>query len=204
MLHVHIGANPKLGRLTDGQFRAHLSGVLAIAASAEPRGYLLVGSLPATPQDVGRVAGVSPAVAAGALKKLRELGILEHDDAIGTDHVHNWEEHNPAPKFTGAPVDPTGARRQALFRNTSLRQAIRERDDDQCRYCGLAVEWANRRGPSGGTYDHVDPLGENSLENLVVACRACNTAKGSRTPENAGMVIQPEPTPDLGPHPDPS
>jgi 5-methylcytosine-specific restriction endonuclease McrA len=67
---------------------------------------------------------------------------------------------------------------QHLSRNQQLRQAIRERDGDQCQYCAITVDWKDRRGPAGGTYDHVDADGPTSLENLVVACRGCNSSKG--------------------------
>lgn len=43
-----------------------------------------------------------------------------------------------------------------------------------CVYCG--DELAN-------TVDHVDPDGGDGLDNVVSACRKCNTAKGKRTPE---------------------
>lgn len=80
-------------------------------------------------------------------------------------------------------------RRQALVRLPELRAFIRERDCDRCRYCGAQVRWKDRRSPQGGTYDHVDPEGPNTDDNLVVCCRACNAKKGSRTPAAAGMTL---------------
>lgn len=62
--------------------------------------------------------------------------------------------------------------------------AVHERDGAACRYCG------SERNLS---IDHVVPRiqgGSNELENLVVACRSCNSRKGGRTPEQAGMVLQ--------------
>ena len=85
------------------------------------------------------------------------------------------------------------AKRNALGRDPALRHAIRTRDQDRCRYCGITVRWSDRKGPQGGTYDHVDPDGPNSYENLVVSCRSCNSAKGSRTPEEAGMPLRAAP-----------
>ena len=35
--------------------------------------------------------------------------------------------------------------------------------------------------------------GETSWENLVTACKACNTKKGNRTPEEAGMRLLKKP-----------
>lgn len=80
-------------------------------------------------------------------------------------------------------------RRQALWRDEEIRQAVRERDADLCRYCGCAVRWGGVCATNSGVFEHVDPEGDNSLENLVVACTACNTKKGPRTPEQAGMVL---------------
>jgi hypothetical protein len=93
------------------------------------------------------------------------------------------------------------ARRQALFRNQDLKQAIRARDADQCRYCGVTVQWGKGRARNSGTYDHVDPEGDNSLENLVVACCACNSAKRRNTPAEMGMVLRDPPTSQSPPGP---
>jgi hypothetical protein len=51
------------------------------------------------------------------------------------------------------------------------------------------VNWKDRRSGQGATYDHVDPNEGNDLGNLVVSCRGCNSRKGSRTPEQAGMAL---------------
>ncbi|HDM89668.1 MAG: HNH endonuclease [Candidatus Hydrothermae bacterium] len=61
---------------------------------------------------------------------------------------------------------------------------ILRRDNYTCQYCGT------REGPM--TVDHVIPKrlgGEDSWENLVCACLACNNKKGDRTPEEAGMKL---------------
>lgn len=85
--------------------------------------------------------------------------------------------------------------------NAEVVATVRERDRNVCRYCGVEVNWTDRRGQHGGTYDHVDPLGDSSADNLVVACRSCNSRKASRTPEDAGMsVLEPGQKPsDPGP-----
>lgn len=79
--------------------------------------------------------------------------------------------------------------RKSLERDRDLVTAIRERDQDRCRYCGKHVNWRDRRSPDGATYDHISPRGENSLANVVVACRGCNMSKGGRTPHQAGMPL---------------
>lgn len=75
------------------------------------------------------------------------------------------------------------------LRNPMILKAVRDRDGDWCRYCGRKVNWHDRRGTYGATYDHVIPGLLAGTENLVVACRSCNSAKRNRTPEEAGMTL---------------
>lgn len=59
-----------------------------------------------------------------------------------------------------------------------LRQTVLERDNYTCVYCG-------RRG-GRLSLDHLLPVsrgGTSELSNLVAACVACNSAKGTRTPQ---------------------
>jgi hypothetical protein len=81
------------------------------------------------------------------------------------------------------------AARAKVARSPELRASIRRRDGDRCRYCAVKVLWNDRRGGTGGTYDPVLPDGPSDVENLVVCCRACNSSKGRRTPEQAGMTL---------------
>lgn len=102
--------------------------------------------------------------------------------------VHDWHD------YAGKLVE---RRRMDAERKTSMRSfyasgaadRIKARDGDRCRYCGKTVNWADRRSGDGATYDHVVPGGPETDENIVVACRSCNTAKGGRTPEEAGMEL---------------
>jgi len=58
-----------------------------------------------------------------------------------------------------------------------IRSIIFERDRYACTYCG-----SDKRLEG----DHILPLsrgGSNAFENLVTACKPCNLAKGSKTPE---------------------
>ena len=70
------------------------------------------------------------------------------------------------------------------------RDNVYKRDRGRCQYCDYVV----RRHEI--TYDHVVPRragGQTSWENLVLACRPCNQAKGGRTPEQAGMRLKTRP-----------
>lgn len=72
------------------------------------------------------------------------------------------------------------------------RKNLFRRDGFTCQYCGC------RELPL--TIDHVLPRskgGDDSWENLITACRGCNSSKGDRTPAEAGMtLIRPPSRPD--------
>lgn len=111
--------------------------------------------------------------------------------------IHQWWEHllTSAGKRDGI-VREHETRGKRLDRHPALTAMIRKRDRDLCRYCGILTTWnGDRRSKTAGTYDHKDPFGGNSLANVVVACRKCNGVKKDRTPEQAGMVLLPEPAP---------
>jgi 5-methylcytosine-specific restriction endonuclease McrA len=62
------------------------------------------------------------------------------------------------------------------------RRAVFARDDWTCQYCGAPAE----------NLDHVVPRsrgGEHSWENVVAACRRCNTKKENRLAEDAGLRL---------------
>lgn len=106
------GTNGKFARLTDSEFRAHVVGVLAIAATASVRGCLLVGDLEAEACDVAKIAGVKEKDAQTSLAKLKAVGVLTRDDGLDCWRVHDWDEVNPAPK-----ADNTAAARQQRRRD---------------------------------------------------------------------------------------
>lgn len=66
------------------------------------------------------------------------------------------------------------------------RRNLLARDEHTCQYC-------QRRLPASRlNMDHVVPRsrgGSTTWENIVTACIPCNTRKGARTPEQAGMRL---------------
>ncbi|MES2859754.1 MAG: HNH endonuclease [Pseudomonadota bacterium] len=79
------------------------------------------------------------------------------------------------------------ARAQALSPTPALTNpALFARDQSLCLYCG-------RECPrSSLTRDHVQPVskgGRDIWENVVSACFHCNSRKGNRTPQQAGMPL---------------
>lgn len=70
------------------------------------------------------------------------------------------------------------------FRPT--RRNVFIRDNYSCRYCGKQLSSEEL------SVDHVLPKsrgGKDSWENLVTACKPCNSKKGDRTPEEARMPL---------------
>lgn len=66
------------------------------------------------------------------------------------------------------------------------RRAVFLRDAHQCQYCNRNAE----------NIDHVVPKtqgGTHTWENVVASCRRCNTKKGGRTPEQAGLMLRHQP-----------
>jgi 5-methylcytosine-specific restriction endonuclease McrA len=64
------------------------------------------------------------------------------------------------------------------------RRAVFKRDKYICMYCGHHLKTGN------ATVDHIIPKvlgGVSSFINCVASCFRCNTKKGARTPEEAGM-----------------
>lgn len=75
-----------------------------------------------------------------------------------------------------------------FHRRASLsRRAVFVRDHHRCQYCGARAE----------SIDHVVPRsrgGEHRWENVVAACRPCNSRKGDRHLSETAMVLARRPT----------
>ncbi len=72
------------------------------------------------------------------------------------------------------------------YRVAVNRRTVFARDGSRCQYCGSAAE----------NLDHVIPRsrgGEHTWENVVAACRRCNTRKEDRLPQEVGMVLRSTP-----------
>jgi 5-methylcytosine-specific restriction endonuclease McrA len=66
------------------------------------------------------------------------------------------------------------------------RRAVFVRDSFQCQYCGTTAE----------NVDHVIPRsrgGTHTWDNVVAACRGCNTRKENKLPKEAGMKLRSRP-----------
>lgn len=170
----------KVESLSDPAFRLHTSAICWCARN------LTDGRVPLEDLD-----GSAPKTMKRPEKFVAELVRR----GVWVEHAWGWEIHDYLEyQFSKERVvreRRKNARRTALHRDTEVINEVRLRDGDICRYCGQTVNWSDRRSPDGGTYDHIDPEGPNTAENLAVACRGCNSRKYNRTPEQAGMPLRP-------------
>ncbi len=76
--------------------------------------------------------------------------------------------------------------RKADNTNPKLTAAIRLRDGDCCRWCGMVTFWGTNDRKSGrvGTFDHLEPGQPGTVDTMVIACRSCNS---SRQDDRAGF-----------------
>lgn len=143
------------------------------------------------------------------------IGILRWEDAVkmryeGTaDVVAEYHEEIRSPSVTWRIPAVVRLRRMPSRAKHAVkfsRANVYQRDGHRCQYCG------HRFPESLLSYDHVVPRfagGRTCWENIVTACRACNTRKGSRTCDESGMFPLTEPRrpkslPVQGPRIDPA
>lgn len=182
----------KVRRLSDAAFRVH------VEAKCWASHHLTDGHIPADELDdvttVRRPARyVAELVTRGLWHEAGHECASEHCRPIPDGWlVHDFLDYNPTAVQVKA-ERASARRRQELYRDRDLVDAVKRRDRNLCRYCGQLVAWKDRRGGRGGTLDYVDPTGPNALSNLVVACRSCNSRKAGRTPQAAGMPLLPVP-----------
>jgi 5-methylcytosine-specific restriction endonuclease McrA len=73
-------------------------------------------------------------------------------------------------------------------RSSLSRRAVFVRDNFECQYCGRPAE----------NVDHVIPKsrgGGHQWDNVVAACRPCNSRKENRTPADVGLKLRHAPQP---------
>lgn len=135
-------------------------------------------------EDIADAAEWSGGDANHFVNALESAGFLDHEEGW---RIHDWHD------YAGRLLEQREAkakykkRQYALYNDLRLTRAVKERDGDTCQYCGKTVVWQDKRSVDGGTYDHVDPAGDNDIDNIVVCCRGCNSKKGGRTPKEARM-----------------
>jgi 5-methylcytosine-specific restriction endonuclease McrA len=109
-----------------------------------------------------------------------ETARRERDEA--QESARRWQKVASAFEILTPPV---GARRI---------MKLAHRDGWRCAYCGVETSFTGRDGPRA-TVDHVVPKskgGLSHLANCVVACQACNNAKGDQEEWSPPEVDEPK------------
>lgn len=109
-------------------------------------------------------------------------GVAVQQEVALDKFVRSYQRSTPVPTV----IRLLNYRKVPRNTRTVSRKNILIRDGFTCLYCGEEF-------PSSElTLDHILPKsrgGASSWENLGSACYSCNNAKGSRTPEEAGMPL---------------
>lgn len=133
------------------------------------------GSMPADPEVFAGLIGASDATFAKHRKVLlrgwwlADDGLLYHDTLV--QRVQQM-------------LDSRGVDRTRQDARQKMLEKVRERDGRACVYCAHTKYL---------TLDHLLPIsrgGDNDERNLAMACRPCNSKKGARTPDEAGMTLE--------------
>jgi 5-methylcytosine-specific restriction endonuclease McrA len=120
-------------------------------------------------------------------------GKAEPLDLSGTPNV--WHVRSPS-MVLDVPehirMKFTGTERIWKVPRVNRREVLR-RDNHTCQYCGSRKNL---------TLDHVFPKskgGTHTWDNVVTACGSCNSRKGDRTPQQAGMILRSQPKAPMHP-----
>lgn len=62
-------------------------------------------------------------------------------------------------------------------RKPEITVPVRRRDGDNCRWCGVLVQWRGQRTNRTATLDHLVPGEAGTVETMVVACWGCNSGR---------------------------
>ncbi|WP_313546454.1 hypothetical protein [Corynebacterium sp.] len=117
-----------------------------------------------------------------ALDDLLAVGILT-DVSTDSERKYKLVERESFIHLIKSTDKKMDAKRKRDRNKGTLQVPVLLRDGDQCRYCGIEVNWDDRRGDEGGTFDHREPEEETTPENYCVACRGCNKLRFELGPE---------------------
>ena len=120
------------------------------------------------------VVNVQKAIILTFLNKAMLLERFDHLSIRTVDRTFHYPAVIRLQEYKNIPYQGALLNRNNLFK----------RDQNECQYCGAKKAL---------TIDHVIPKskgGKTNLQNLITACHRCNTQKGDRTPEQAGLALK--------------
>lgn len=128
-----------------------------------------------------------------------ECDCLDEDWRQGYElRLHGFLKRNPSRRENDRETTQRRERDDPRIRND-----VYMRDGGCCRYCGSGPMPRKGMGRAKDGrrkfhLDHVDPdrVAGPDLGNLAASCGRCNQEKSRRTPEEAGMILRPVPSPE--------
>ena len=133
------------------------------------------GSLPADETMIRAKCRIPPKLWAGLRDVLMRGWWLADDGRLYHDTIAERVQQM---------LDSRGVDRTRQDARQKMLEKVRERDGRACVYCAHTKYL---------TLDHLLPIsrgGDNDERNLAMACRPCNSKKGARTPDEAGMTLE--------------
>jgi 5-methylcytosine-specific restriction endonuclease McrA len=129
------------------------------------------------------------------IRRAITLLISGRAESLDLDNAKRWQVHSPSLVLTVSEyIRLTGSDPKRMWKVPPVnRREVLRRDHHACQYCGSKKRL---------TLDHVLPRSRGGLhtwDNVVAACEACNTHKGNKTPEEAGMSLRNPPKAPLHP-----
>lgn len=121
----------------------------------------------------------------------KALSLLVQDKAQVIEEYGDWTVSSASHTFNIPSILALDQYISFRRKITFNRMNVYSRDSYTCQYCSKSLS-ENKIKISDLTFDHVIPRvqgGLTSWDNIVTACRPCNTKKGGNTPEEAKMPL---------------
>ncbi|MBI4336726.1 MAG: HNH endonuclease [Chloroflexi bacterium] len=171
--------------------KTHLEGLTGVRI-----GQRTLAKITASPSKIGtfnkgsEIGRVSQSQIKTVIKSLAKKGHIEIGDTTFDGTFYRVRLPRDIPeclaRIQDARQQHEDAAQNDFYTVPTNRLQVYERDNYQCRYCGLEVT------DKGATLDHVKPVsmgGDNSLENLVTCCLTCNAIKAARSPDESVLAL---------------
>lgn len=155
--------------------------LLALASESPKRGVLNISEdMPYTLADIEDELEVPNEILGQLIEEFRAMGMIGGKTTI---EIVNWQKRQFRSDNSSGRVEQYRYKREnnGMPRSPNYDSGfIRSRDNNHCVYCGSQEKLV---------VDHVVPItqgGTDDSNNLVCACKKCNSGKSGRTPEQAG------------------
>ncbi len=129
------------------------------------------------------------------IKRAIMLLVTGQAESLELGNIQYWEVRSPSLTLqVPEHIRLTIGNPERLWKMPPVnRREVLRRDHHACQYCGSTKRL---------TLDHVIPRSKGGLhtwDNVVAACESCNSVKGDRLPQDAGMIPRTKPKAPMHP-----